>query len=88
LHALGVQTRGNEAIVGLEKAANEPTVGPENATNEPNDDGKNVTNEPKIAAESVSAQSGERNVGTDDRGEAVVSIGISPEGVRNGGPAR
>jgi hypothetical protein len=45
-----------------------------------------VTNEPKIAAEIVSAQSGDPNVVTDDRGEAVVSIGISPEGVRNGGP--
>jgi hypothetical protein len=63
------------AHVGSPNAANEPTVGLENATNEP-----------KIAAEIVSAQSGDPNVGTDDRGEAVVSIGISPKGVRNGGP--
>jgi hypothetical protein len=47
-------------MVGLEKAANEPAVGLENVTNEPTDDGKNVTNEPKIAADSASAQSGER----------------------------
>jgi hypothetical protein len=76
------------AHVGSPNAANEPIVGLENAANEPTDDGKNVTNEPKIAAESASAQSGERNVGTDARGEAVVSIGISPESVRNGEQAR